>query len=133
MVHENYVWARSLEVGQRLLTRFRRIYVEPLLDASLAHVESIRIGTKAPAYWPQRFVSDSDAGELLRLFERVRASGRHLALMSHYSHPRELEVALLERPDGTVEAYGPGEVFPGRDFYDYEAKYAPGEIGRAHV
>ena len=32
----------------------------------------------------------------------------------------------LERSGGTVEAFGPGEVFPGREFYDYDAKYAPG-------
>jgi L-lysine 2,3-aminomutase len=64
--------------------------LEPLLDPSLEHIESIRIGTKAPAYWPQRFVTDPDADELLALFEHVRASGRHLALMAHYSHPREL-------------------------------------------
>ena len=31
-----------------------RRYIEPLLDPSLDHVESIRIGTKSLAYWPQR-------------------------------------------------------------------------------
>ncbi len=68
-----------------------RRYLEPLLAPELEHVTSLRIGTKAPAYWPQRFVGDSDADDLLRLFEQVRRSGRHLALMAHYSHPRELE------------------------------------------
>jgi hypothetical protein len=42
------------------------------------------------AYWPYRFVTDTDADDLLRLFEEVRAAGRHLALMAHYSHPNEL-------------------------------------------
>jgi KamA family protein len=68
-----------------------RRYIEPLLDPALEHVESIRIGTKAPAYWPYRFISDKDADDILWLFERVRGAGRHLALMAHYSHPRELE------------------------------------------
>ena len=68
-----------------------RRYLEPLLDPALEHVASIRIGTKAPAYWPYRFVTDPDARDLLTLFEEVRNSGRHLALMAHYSHPRELE------------------------------------------
>lgn len=72
-------------------TEVLRRYVEPLLDPELEHLESIRIGTKAPAYWPQRFVSDADADDLLRLFDEVRAAGKHLALMAHYSHPRELE------------------------------------------
>ena len=66
-------------------------YVEPLLDPSLEHVQSIRIGTKAFAYWPYRFLTDGDADELLRLFERISAGGKHLAVMAHFSHPRELE------------------------------------------
>ncbi len=69
-------------------------YVEPLLDPSLEHLQSIRIGTKALAYWPQRFVTDSDADDLLRLFERIVASGRSVALMAHYSHYREMEPAI---------------------------------------
>lgn len=80
-------------------------YVQPLLDADLRHVDAIRFGTKAPAYWPQRFVTDPDADDLLRLFERVVASGKHLALMAHISHPRELETptaqAALSRILGT--------------------------------
>src|ERR1700739_417758 len=71
-----------------------RRYVEPLLDPSLDHVESIRIGTTALAYWPQRYVTDPDADTTLRLFEDVVKSGRALALMAHYSHPRELEPAI---------------------------------------
>lgn len=71
-----------------------RRYVEPLLDPTLEHIESIRIGTKSLAYWPQRFVTDKDADEALRLFEDVARSGRTLALMAHYSHPRELVPTL---------------------------------------
>jgi KamA family protein len=67
-----------------------RRYIEPLLDPSLDHLESIRIGTKSLAYWPQRYVTDNDADDTLRLFEEVSNSGRTLALMAHYSHPREL-------------------------------------------
>ncbi len=77
-------------------TAILRRYIEPVLEAGLEHVTSIRIGTKAPAYWPYRFLSDPDADDLLRLFEEVIDSGRHLALMSHYSHPRELETKAAE-------------------------------------
>lgn len=66
-------------------------YVEPLLDPRLETLESIRIGTKAVSYWPYRFVSDPDADRLLLLFEHVSEAGKHLALMAHFSHPRELE------------------------------------------
>ena len=75
-------------------TRVLRQYVEPLLDPSLEHLRSIRIGTKAPAYWPYRFVTDDDADDLMRLFEEVRAAGKHLALMAHYSHPVELSTGV---------------------------------------
>jgi KamA family protein len=69
-------------------------YIEPLLDPRLDHVESIRIGTKSLAYWPQRYVTDADADETLRLFDRVGQAGRSLAVMAHYTHPRELESPL---------------------------------------
>jgi len=77
-------------------TAVLRRYIEPLLTADLDHVNSIRIGTKAPAYWPHRFTSDADADDLLRLFEQVRATGRHVALMAHYSHYRELETGVAQ-------------------------------------
>jgi len=69
-------------------------YIEPLLDPSLEQLQSIRFGTKALAYWPQRFVTDADADDLLRLFERIVASGRSVAVMAHYSHYREMEPAI---------------------------------------
>lgn len=75
-------------------TRVLRRYIEPLLDPAYDHVTSIRIGTKAPAYWPQRFVTDPDADDLMRLFEEVRAAGKNLALMAHYSHPIELSTNI---------------------------------------
>lgn len=73
-----------------------RRYIEPLLDPALAHINSIRIGTKATAYWPYRFLTDPDADDLLRLFDEVRGAGRQLALMAHYSHPRELETPVAQ-------------------------------------
>ena len=78
-------------------TRFLREYVEPLLAPDLAHVQTIRIGTKALAYWPQRFVTDDDADDLMRLFEEVIAAGRHLAIMAHFSHPREMSTPIVQQ------------------------------------
>jgi len=77
--------------------RVLRRYIEPLLHPALDHIRSIRVGSKAPAYWPYRFVTDPDADELLTLFEEVRRAGRHLAFMAHYSHPRELETPVAQR------------------------------------
>jgi KamA family protein len=87
-------------------TEVLRRYVEPLLDPSLEHVRSIRIGTKSLSYWPYRFVSDSDADDLLRLFEEIRASGRHLAIMAHVSHPRELETDVAREAIRRVRGTG---------------------------
>ena len=72
-------------------TKVLRRYIEPLLAPELDHVQNIRIGTKSLAYWPQRFVTDEDADDCLRLFEEVAEAGRHLAVMGHYSHPVELD------------------------------------------
>jgi KamA family protein len=83
-----------------------RRYVEPLLDPSLDHLESIRIGTKSLAYWPQRYVSDPDADDTLRLFSEVAAAGRTVALMAHYSHPRELEPAITAEAVRRIRATG---------------------------
>lgn len=83
-----------------------RRYVEPLLAPGLEHIESIRIGTKAPAYWPYRFVTDDDADDLLRLFEEVRAARKHLALMAHFSHPRELANGIVARAMRRIQNAG---------------------------
>ena len=71
-------------------------YVEPLLAPEFDHIQSIRIGTKSVSYWPQRFVTDRDADELLRLFDRVIAVGKHLAVMGHYSHPAEIRADIAQ-------------------------------------
>jgi L-lysine 2,3-aminomutase len=83
-----------------------RRYVEPLLDLRLAHIDSIRIGTKSLGYWPQRFVGDSDADDTLRLFEQVVAAGKTLAVMAHFSHPRELESRLVAEATRRITATG---------------------------
>ena len=72
-------------------TTVLRRYIEPLLRAKLPSLHSIRIGTKALAYWPYRFTEGEDADDFLRLIEEVKAAGKHFALMAHSSHSQELE------------------------------------------
>ncbi|WP_328324362.1 MULTISPECIES: KamA family radical SAM protein [unclassified Streptomyces] len=81
-----------------------RGHIEPLLGVE--SVRTVRIGTKSVAYWPQRYVTDPDADEVLRLFESVVASGRQLAVMAHFSHPRELESDLARRAVARIRATG---------------------------
>ncbi|MFI1966485.1 KamA family radical SAM protein [Streptomyces pathocidini] len=87
-----------------MTTERLRSHLEPLLEVE--SVRTIRIGTKSVAYWPQRFVSDQDADDVLRLFERIVASGRQLAVMAHYSHPRELETDVARRALARIRATG---------------------------
>lgn len=93
-------------------TSVLRRYVEPLL--SIPSIEAIRIGTKALSYWPYRVLTDPDAEDLLALFRQVVASGRQLAVMAHYSHPRELStpaareaVARVRETGAVVRAQAP--------------------------
>jgi KamA family protein len=72
-------------------TKVLRNYLEALMRADLPNLRTIRFGTKALGYWPQRFTTDDDAEELLRLFESVQQSGLHLAFMAHFNHPAELQ------------------------------------------
>jgi KamA family protein len=87
-------------------TKVLRQYIEPLLAAELENVQTIRIGTKALAYWPQRFVTDKDADDCLRLFEQVVAAGKHLAVMAHASHPAELRPEIARQAVSRVRSTG---------------------------
>lgn len=51
---------------------------------------------------------------------------------AYLAGPRELEVAVLGNVAPELEVHGPGEVFPGHEFYDYRAKYEPG-VSRTSV
>ncbi|MEX0779941.1 MAG: hypothetical protein WD037_09405 [Balneolales bacterium] len=69
-------------------------YIDPLLEADLPNLRTIRIGTKALGYWPYKFVTDNDADDTLALMERVTKAGKHLAIMAHYSNPIELSTPI---------------------------------------
>lgn len=72
-------------------------YLEPLLGPRFDHVQTIRIGSKSLTFWPQRFVSDADADELLSLLERLVRAGKHVAFMAHLNHWREMETDVFQR------------------------------------
>ena len=85
-------------------TNVLRRYVEPLLD--IDSVDSIRLGTKALSYWPYRVLTDPDADDLLALFEQVVGSGRQLAVMAHFSHPRELATTAARQAVARINGTG---------------------------
>lgn len=71
-------------------------YIDPIIEANIPHLQTIRIGTKALGYWPYRFTTDNDADELLRVFDKIIDHGYHLAFMAHFNHTRELETDAVK-------------------------------------
>jgi KamA family protein len=71
-----------------------KIYIEPLLAPEFNHIQTIRIGTKSVAYWPYKYVTDHDADRILQLFEEIVNAGKHLAIMGHYNHWKELSTEI---------------------------------------
>lgn len=69
-------------------------YILPLLGPEFDHIRNIRIGTKSIAYWPFKYVNDKDADGVIKLFEKVIESGKHLAIMAHYNHGVELSTDI---------------------------------------
>ncbi len=50
-----------------------------------------------------------------------------VALVERYlAGARDIEVAVIGNEPDALELYGPGEILPGHEFYDYAAKYTPG-------
>ncbi|MBN2887465.1 MAG: lysine 2,3-aminomutase [Chromatiaceae bacterium] len=95
-------------------TRHLETYLEPLLRPEFDHIQTIRIGTKALTFWPYRFTEDSDSDALMALFERLVARGKHLALMAHVNHWRELEspavraaIARVRESGAEIRTQGP--------------------------
>jgi KamA family protein len=95
-------------------TKHLKTYLEPLLQPAFAHIQTIRIGTKALTFWPQRFVSDEDANALIDLLHRLVLSGKHLSIMAHYNHWQELStdtaLAAIKRLRATgaeIRSQGP--------------------------
>jgi len=72
------------------------VYTDALLDAKLPNLKTIRIGTKAVSYWPYKFLTDSDADETLKNFEKIVKSGTHLAIMAHFNHLVELSTDAIK-------------------------------------
>lgn len=87
-------------------TRNLANYVIPLLDRKFEHVRTIRFGSKALTFWPYRFVRDRDADDLLRLFDKLIAGGKHVAFMAHYNHPRELETSIAREAISRLRSTG---------------------------
>lgn len=81
-------------------------YITPLLEPEFDHIRTIRIGTKSLAYWPYRFTTDADSGEVLELFSKVVAAGKNLSVQAHFNHPVELSTPAVEAAIHAIRATG---------------------------
>lgn len=89
-------------------------YLEPLLSPEFDHIQTIRLGTKALTFWPQRFVSDDDADELMELFKKISNAGKHLAIMAHFNHWKEISTDIarvaikrIQQSGALIRSQGP--------------------------
>ena len=89
-------------------------YMSPLTESRFRHIQTIRIGTKALTFWPQRFVTDQDADDLLRLLEKTVKAGKHVAIMAHYNHWKEMDTDIARHAiqrilntGATIRSQGP--------------------------
>lgn len=76
-------------------TRHWENYLTPFLDPELEHVQTLRIGTKSLSFWPQRYVYDEDADDLLCLLEKMVKGGKHIAIMAHFNHWQEMQTPVV--------------------------------------
>lgn len=81
-------------------------YIEPLINTDIENLQTIRIGTKALAYWPYKFVTDDDADEMLALFASVIKKGINLSIMAHFSHPVELDTPIVKEAIKRLRSVG---------------------------
>jgi KamA family protein len=79
-------------------------YIRPLL--AIESIDSIRIGTKAISFWPQRFVNDRDADDVLGLFAEIVAARKHVSVMAHVTHPRELSTPIAQEAIRRIRSTG---------------------------
>ena len=94
--------------GDPMIMRTKNLkrYIEPLLEDRPKNLTTIRLGTKALGYWPYRWLTDDDAGDVLDLFRRITDSGLHLAVMAHFNHPRELSTDAVKTAIAKIRETG---------------------------
>ena len=87
-------------------TTFLKQHLNPFILDGVEQIQTIRIGTKALAYWPYRFLSDSDSDELIRFFEKIVKQGKNLVLMGHFNHPVELSTPAVQQAISRIRSTG---------------------------
>ncbi len=82
------------------------LYLTKLIEADLPNLQNIRIGSKSLSFWPYRYLTDDDADDILKSFEKVIDAGKSLAFMAHFNHHRELETEAVQKAIKRIRATG---------------------------
>jgi KamA family protein len=84
--------------GDPMVMNARRLasYLGPLTRPEFAHIKTVRIGTKALTYWPHRFLDDAADDDVVGVLRGLVDAGKHVALMAHVNHWRELTPEPVE-------------------------------------
>jgi D-alanine-D-alanine ligase len=96
------------------LRRFASGFADPRLI-----VKPARLGSSIGI----TIVHDVSGAELVGALEEALRYDDLVLLEPYLDHPRELETAVMGNSRLDALAYGPGEIKPGAEFYDYQAKY----------
>ena len=114
--------ARAHREAEAAVLAELRAFAASLPDRRLI-VKPARLGSSIGMRIAHRPDDESDLASALD--EALRYDD--VAIVEAYlAAPRELEVSVVGNGGWDVAVYGPGEIFPGREFYDYVAKYEPG-------
>lgn len=87
-------------------SKLLRTYVEPLLEADLPNLHTIRFGTKSLSYWPYKFVTDDEADDVLDIMTQITEAGKHLSIMAHINHSVEISTPVVREAIRRVRATG---------------------------
>ena len=102
--------------GDPMIMNARRLeaYVDLIMRPEFVHIQTVRFGTKALSWWPFRFFAEEDSEALLGLLSRLVDAGKHVAIMAHIDHWREMEqepfeiaVAALRRTGAVIRSQAP--------------------------
>ena len=100
------------------LRRFAAGFADPRLIVKPARMGS-SIGVT--------IVHEVDGPELDEALDEAMRYDDLVLVEPYLDHPRELEIAVMGNTRLDTEAYGPGEIMPANEFYDFQAKYHSAE------
>lgn len=81
-------------------------YIDRILEAGLPNLRTVRIGSKALAYWPYKFTKEREAPEILKIFKSMIDNGLHVSFMAHFNHPHELRTDAVAEAVKNIRATG---------------------------